>query len=109
MWMDLIARNGNVRKALTLFGGLEHNWRNLYLIVEVIEDSCGGETALVGSQWCPAPERLRLFKRTANNWQALGTEARHATERWQKPTDLMTLAEAQAVVRSTLFEWLQTL
>jgi len=108
-WIELAGKHVDAQKALTLYGSLEHTWRNLYLILEVVEDNMGGEKAVLASKWCPAPEKLKLFKNTANNWKALGAEARHATEKWEKPSAELSLLEAKAVVRATLQAWLKGL
>jgi hypothetical protein len=107
-WMTVVEAQASVRKALTLYGGLEPTWRNLYLVLEVIEDSVGGEKALLSGSWCPDSTKIKRFKAIANNWKALGVHARHATERFGQPAATMTLQEAMEVIRAVLAAWLGT-
>lgn len=108
-WINLAGKDANAQKALALYGSLEHNWRNLYLVLEVIADSCGGVDNMPASRWCTDPKGLKLFKQTANNWKELGADSRHSTEKCEKPKYPMSLREAQAVIRSALLAWLQSL
>lgn len=107
-WMALVEGQPSVHKALALYGGLERTWRNLYLVLEVIEDSVGGEKALLACAWCPDPTKVKQFKGVANNWKALGVHARHATERFERPAVPMTLQEARETIRAVLVAWLRT-
>jgi hypothetical protein len=95
-----------VAKALTLYGSLAHNWKNLYMVMEVIEDDLGGESAVISSY----PEMTRRWKDckwTANSFGAIGREARHATDH-RTPHNPMQIEEAQELVRQVLFHWLST-
>lgn len=95
-----------VEKALALYGSLRHTWRNLYLILELIEDALGGEKKLLAQQW--ATPKLKEFKRTANSWFALRSEARHSTEKWKPPADPMTLDDARVLIRQALRSWIDS-
>jgi hypothetical protein len=106
-WITLAYKDGQVEKALDLWGSLEHNWRNLYLVLEVMQDTVGGETALLAQPWLPDKHGIELFKKTANNWRALGHKARHATEKYQPPPNPMSLPDARELLRRTLHAWLQ--
>lgn len=106
-WMALAYKDRQVEKALQLWGSLDHNWRNLYLVLEVIMDTTGGEKGLLVQPWLPDPTGIERFKYIANNWRALGTDARHATEKWKAPANPMILPEAQELIRLTLLAWLQ--
>lgn len=107
VWMGLASQDAQVAKAFNLWGSLEHNWRNLYLVLEVIEDTTGGPKTLLAQGWLPDKAGIELFKHTANNWFALGPDARHATERWKPPEKPMTLPDAEKLIRRTLQRWLQ--
>jgi hypothetical protein len=107
-WMALARMDRDVRKAMALYGGLEHSWRNLYMVLEVMEDCYGGEKGLFAASWAPDEAGIKLFKRTANNWQALGSEARHGTEQWEPPPKPMSLQDARELIRRTLLAWVQS-
>ena len=106
-WMRLAYKDPQVEKALDLWGSLDHTWRNMYLVLEVMEDSVGGAKALLTEAWLPDKNGIEQFKRMANNFRALGPEARHATEQYQPPTTPMTLRDTQTLMRRTLQAWLQ--
>jgi len=106
-WLAAADRNRNVEKALRLFGALEHSWRNLYLVLEAIEDAVGGEKKLFAQPW--SPPRLKDFKAVANSFAVIGEEARHSTEARQPPTARMALSEADALIASALSGWMNSL
>ncbi len=47
LWVDLSDESDNIREALTLYGKLAHTWRNLYIMLEIVERDCGGLHKLV--------------------------------------------------------------
>lgn len=106
-WLDCSRQDDAVNRALSLYGGLAHTWRNLYLVLEVIEDDVGGERRLLALGWVP-DSKIKQLKQTANSYRALGKEARHGTLRHPAPARIMTLEEAEQVVRSILRAWLAT-
>jgi len=106
-WMDKGINSDAIARALTLYGTLEHNWKNLYMVLEVIIESIGGEVELAKtgliSQDC-----LKAFKHTANSFRAIGREARHAKSNEVPPSKPMSLKEAQDLIAKVLREWLQS-
>jgi len=96
----------SVAKALTLYGSLEHNWKNLYMVMEVIEEDLGGESSVIRS-YPELTQRWKLCKWTANSFSAIGREARHAKNS-EAPSNVMQIEEAQELIRQVLFQWLET-
>ena len=101
------AKDDMVAKALTLYGTLNHNWKNLYMVLEIIEDDAGGEAGLIETAWI-SRGKLKTFKHTANSFRAVGREARHATAKPNPPSVPMSLREAQELIKSVLKEWLRS-
>jgi hypothetical protein len=95
-----------VERLLYLYGTLEHDWRGLYMVLEVIEDDLGGQKKLLAKRF-PGGEKLKLFKRTANAYKALGAAARHATTSFAAPKEKMMLKEARALIRSLIDAWIK--
>ena len=91
-------------KVLTLYGSLEHNWKNLDMVMEVIEEDVGGESAVISS-YPQLTQRWKLCKQTANSFGAIGRDARHA-KGFEPPRNVMQIEEAQELVRQVLFHWL---
>lgn len=104
-WLEIAEKDTQVDKALALYGGLEPNWRNLYIVLEAIEDDVGGEKELIKEDWAPKGN-IKLFKQTAANFRVLGREARHSTGSFEPPSKPMRLKEAQSLIRDILEKWL---
>jgi hypothetical protein len=105
-WVEMGLDDEEIERALYLYGSLELNWKNLYMVLEIIEDSFGGETPLLKAN--PVSENdIKLFKRTANSYKAIGREARHGKINFESPPVPMTLAKAQDVMSKLLKGWIK--
>jgi hypothetical protein len=105
-WMSAGTQDDSVARALTLYGGLDHNWKNLYMVFEVVEEDTGGEQELIKTGW--TSRDIKTFKRTANSFRAIGREARHAKSKYKPPSLPMSLKEAQELIREILQKWLKS-
>jgi hypothetical protein len=85
----------------------EHNWKNLYMVLEVIEDDLGGEEAVLQKRYVSI-KKLKSFKRTANSYLAIGRDARHATIKNSMPRSPMSLTVAQELIHIVLQKWLES-
>ncbi|HWD00553.1 MAG TPA: hypothetical protein VG456_27540 [Candidatus Sulfopaludibacter sp.] len=106
-WMATAYKDPYIEKALNLWGSLEHNWRNLYLVLEVMVDTASDLSAFLAQAWLPDKSGIELFRRTANNFRALGPDARHGTEQYKPPPKPMALPDARILIRRTLQAWLR--
>lgn len=104
-WIEIAEKDLSADKALALYGGLEHNWRNLYMVLEVVEGDVGGENGLLSKGWAHKA-KIKLFKRTANSFLKLGYQARHATAKYKAPRIPMSLDDAQSLIKNILTNWL---
>jgi hypothetical protein len=86
-------------------GGL--SWPDLYRLYEVIEESGGGEDAIVAAGWS-SRALLRRFKYSVNSVAVAGDQARHGVEQTQSPTNAVTLGEARAFIDGLLRAWFGT-
>lgn len=105
VWVSQALANPEISRALILYGALEPNWKNLYLVLEVIEDDMGGEAELKASGLLRAKE-LDSFKHTANSYRAVEREARHATLSREPPANPMPIDKASEFIRELLRAWL---
>ena len=105
-WVEIGLDDEEVERALYLYGSLELNWKNLFMVLEIIEDYFGGEKSLIKTSLVSKNE-IELFKRTANSYKAIGREARHGTIIFEPPPAPMTLARAQDMIRLLLIEWIK--
>jgi len=105
--LEIASQEKPVREALARYGGLEHNWQNLYNILEIVKGDVGGENALIKKPWSPSG-KLKLFKQTANSPLAIGHEARHGSAAHQPPQQPMSLSEAKYLIRDILDKWLRS-
>jgi hypothetical protein len=82
------------------------DWRLLYVVYEIIEDSVGSRhTARLGER----QSEIRRFKHTANSRRAIGTKARHGTSKTKAPANPMAFGEAVGLVRRLLLCWIRLL
>jgi hypothetical protein len=87
-----------LQEAVTLWAEA-HTWPRLYRVLEAIEQHLG--TSVNAAALCSAAQRSR-FTQTANNAEAAGVDARHATGQFQAPKNPMTHDEAEAFIRGLL-------
>jgi hypothetical protein len=106
-WFAIALGDVHAARALILYGSLEHNWRNLYMVLEVIKDDVGGYDRLCQEGWVPKA-KVRQFKHTANSFLAIAREARHADVSRQPPKVPMPLEEAKWLVHDLLCKWLES-
>lgn len=107
-WLQIADQEERVARALVLYGGLEHNWRNLYIVLEVIMDDSDSWNELKRNKTIAnLNTRVKNFKGTANCFGVLGAAARHAQERCKPPKTIISLSEAQSLIRDILHEWLR--
>jgi hypothetical protein len=72
--------------------------------MEAMEDGNGGEPGLLAKNFVPRKD-IKNFKDTANSWNAIGIEARHASTRKGSSSPKMTLTEAEEMFQK-LFQGL---
>src|SRR6185312_2551721 len=94
-------RNNDFREAVTLFMKGQHDWRELYKIVEIADAAADP----VGHNWVSA-KKHDLLKRTAEFKETAGATARHARPRGEPPPRPMLLGEAHSLVYGILLSWL---
>ena len=106
--VNLAGKNEHLELALYISGGLEHNWRSLYMVLEAIEDGTGGEKGLIKKQWCNSGA-IKKFKKTSNSFKALGLDARHGAAEKVDSSPELTLEEARELIRQLLSSWTKEL
>ena len=107
-WIALANNDQAVANALTLYGALELTWKNLYIVLEAVEDDIvGGESGLINHNWVPKSQ-IKLFKTTANSFRALGRVARHGPNNKQPPQRPMTIQEARKLINNIVRKWLES-
>lgn len=104
-WVDLANTEPMVEKAFILYSLLPHDWKGLYMILEIIKDDVGSWNGLVTNGWI-SKARLRNFKHTADSFAAAGHSARHATTSITPPAKPMGLMDARTLTDEMLRKWL---
>ena len=105
-WLEIGQKDDAVARAFTLYGALEHNWKNLYMVLDVIQEDLDREKNQTKQKWLEA-NKIKLFKRTANSYGAVGKEARHGKTSFKRPKKPMDIRDAQILLDSLLKEWIQ--
>jgi hypothetical protein len=86
------------------------NWRGLYMVLDVVAESYNGPKELLKQDFVAKYKSdIENFKHHANNYRALGVEARHGLAKEKPPKKKMTLAEAQALIQNILSDWVEKL
>jgi hypothetical protein len=99
-----------LERALFLYGTVEHDWRGLYMVLDVVAESYNGPKELLKQDFVAKYKSdIENFKHHANNYRALGVEARHGLAKEKPPKKKMTLAEAQALIQNILSDWVEKL
>ena len=105
IWLDASLQDEVIARAFSIYGTLDHNWKNLYMVVEVIAEDLGGDAAMIQSG-ITSRNMLKRFKRTADNYLVVGKEARHATTSHTPPSKPLDINEGREYVRELLHSWL---
>jgi hypothetical protein len=100
--------NELLERALYLYGAAGYDWRGLHMVLDAIEEGNGGDKGLKKAKFAnPYEKKIRLFTCTANNFNKLGLDARHARKDWDEPKEEMTVSEAQELFRNLLSVWVE--
>jgi hypothetical protein len=100
-------RESDVEKVLRLYGASKLDFRDLYVIYEVIEKDVGGLDALVAAGWITKSDAKR-FKHTANSVAILGDDARHGAESTDPPKQPTSLEEAGRLISGLARAWIES-
>lgn len=102
--------NKYLETALFLYGRVEHDWRGLYMVLDTIKTFYRDEEQLLKQDFVTKYKGdIKNFKRHANNYGALGAEARHGLLDLELPPEKMTLAQARELIRNILGDWVEKL
>ena len=104
--LEQAEKNTCLEKTLYLYGALEHNWRELYLVFEVIAEAHGGKKCYI-KKFPVLSDQIDSFTGTVNSFNALGIHSRHAKE--DKYRMKQTLQDAQIMIRELLRKWIKEL
>jgi hypothetical protein len=105
-WIDTAFDEPEIARALYLFGVLESNWKNLYMVLVVIENDFGDESFLLDANLVSKND-IKLFKRTANSYKSIGRDARHGKLNFEPPPSPMKLEKAYELISALLKGWIK--
>ncbi len=91
----------SISRALTIYGALGDDWRGLYMVLDVLEKDVDN---LKAAGWA-SRNKIKLFKQTANNYGAVGLDARHGFVDPMRKNP-MSIGEARRLLRTLLNKWL---
>lgn len=104
-WVALARQNTAIADALHFF--CEHTWFNLYKVYEIVRDDVGGKREIIHNGWV-TKQSLKRFTQTAQSRDALGDDARHASEKYKPPQKPISLSEARSLVATILENWIRS-
>jgi len=105
IWASVAKDSEKVRQALRYWTKGTDSWFNLYKILEVIESDVGGE--IFSSKWA-SKAAVNCFTQTANSYETLGDDARHAKSHIPPPSNPMNIQEAKQLIKSLLENWIES-
>jgi hypothetical protein len=108
MVLQLARDNEPFRRAQVIYGALEHDWINLYKVLEAMEDGNGGERGLIAKNFVPGKD-IKDFKATAESLPAIGMKARHAKLKGVVQEARITLEKTQEMFRKLFQGWIEDL
>lgn len=89
-----------------LLDGASSKWSVLYKRAELVKKYLGGWDKVSAKGWC-SKNKLDLFKRTAQDYKAIGVkDARHIRD-YKKLEKPMTYPEAKNLIRTINIEWIK--
>jgi len=105
--LSLCDEHEHLARALLIYGALPHEWRELSMVVDAIEDHHGGERELQKVDHCPP--RLADFTSTANSFNAIKLAARHGGTSQGVEKAKIELNDAKEVIRKLIADWIKSL
>lgn len=106
-FIAIAQHNKNIAKVLRLLCDRTNDWVNFYRILEVVEEDVGGIPEIKEKGWATKKATER-FKHIANSVSAIGDKSRHGRERTELPKDPMTPSEAESLIKTIIYNWIQS-
>lgn len=103
-WLVAAESSDHVARALRLSEGRNHDWVELYRLLEIVEDSVSRKR-ITDAGWATRSQ-LKRFRHTANSLKGAGDAARHGHEQKSPPQRPMTLNDARELIRRVVRQWL---
>ncbi|HNW79884.1 MAG TPA: hypothetical protein PKJ91_00215 [Methanoregulaceae archaeon] len=103
-WIPLIESDDRVRRAFDLMNHDFKSWNGFYKIIEVVQEDNFPPVLRKGEFY----DDIDLLKQTAQSYEAVKTEARHAHEKFKKPDKDMKINEAKSLTKRIVEMWLNS-
>ena len=100
----IVYNNDDLLRAVRIFLKEGNSWPGIYKVVNDTILLSGPDVVNLG--WV-SDSKVRLLKRTANCYRAIGDEARHAVKDWTPPPNPMTINEAINIEQDLIRKWIQ--
>ncbi len=84
------------------------DWGSLYKAYEIVKSQVGGDKRIVENAWLTMSS-IRRFRHTAQSAEVLKDEARHASGKFERPPNPMSIHEARAVIGDLVQRWVASL
>ena len=94
----------SLARALSIYGQGELDWSNLYRVLEIILNNCGGENGLKSEGWAKKGD-IDRFRRSANDPSVSGDSARHSVFKFEPPPNPMNIREGRVFIETLLCKW----
>ena len=102
-WARHARSDSDTKDVLAILGREDVRWHDLYHVFEVVEADVGD--MMFTKRWVTEAE-VRRFKHTANSRMAIGRDARHGHQKYDRPKKPLAFPEARALVLTLVRTWL---
>lgn len=93
-----------VRRVFDLMNHDFKSWNGFYKIIEVVQEDNFPPVLRKGEFY----DDIDLLKQTAQSYEAVKTEARHAHQKFKKPDKEMKINEAKSLTKRIVEMWLNS-
>ncbi|MDI6898423.1 MAG: hypothetical protein QMC82_01185 [Methanolinea sp.] len=103
-WIPLMESDERVRRVFDLMNHDFKSWNGFYKIIEVVQEDNFPPVLRKGEFY----DDIDLLKQTAQSYEAVKTEARHAHQKFKKPDKEMKINEAKSLTKRIVEMWLNS-
>lgn len=103
-WVHLINSDPRVFRVFEIITHNFNSFIDLYKIIEIIEEDNFEPVGRKGELYM----EIKRFTHTAESYEAIGKDSRHAHSKFTKPDNPMSIKDGRELVRKLLYRWLDS-
>ena len=103
-WAPLITSDNRVYRVFEIVSHNFNSFIDLYKIIEIVQEDDYTPLMREGEYY----SEIKRLKETAESYEAIGRDSRHAHSRFKKPANPMTLNQGKELVKTILYQWMNS-